>query len=193
MPTGYTCGIGDGEIKTGKEFILTCARAFCACIDMRDDPLNKPIPDEFQPHNYHKEQIDSVTKELHKYLNISLEEAQISADKEYFDTYERYLKRNRENIELQHKYETVLKEVRNWQPPTQDHKKLKDFAITQIRESIDFDCGLVYDLTEIKRLSGQEWLLRQIEKCKKDLEYHTKKWDEEVARTMGSDSWARSA
>lgn len=45
MPTGYTAAIKYGI--TFKEFALDCARNFGACISMRDEPRETPIPDEF--------------------------------------------------------------------------------------------------------------------------------------------------
>ena len=39
MPTGYTAFIEDGDITTGKEFLLLCLRNFGIAIDVRDEPL----------------------------------------------------------------------------------------------------------------------------------------------------------
>ena len=55
MPTGYTSKIADGI--GFKDFALSCARAFGACIEMRDDPSDKPIPNEFKPNDYHKKRM----------------------------------------------------------------------------------------------------------------------------------------
>ena len=33
MPTGYTAGIEDGKITTGKEFLKLCTRGFGIAID----------------------------------------------------------------------------------------------------------------------------------------------------------------
>ena len=44
MPTGYTCGVQNGEITELKDYILQCARNFGACIHMRGEDFNsKPI------------------------------------------------------------------------------------------------------------------------------------------------------
>ena len=55
MPTGYTAKIADGQ--TFEEFILSCARAFGALVEMRDEPADAPIPEEFKPSAYHTTQI----------------------------------------------------------------------------------------------------------------------------------------
>ena len=54
MPTGYTSKIYEGkENVTGKSFIMDCARGFGACISMRDESSDTPIPEEFK----HKESL----------------------------------------------------------------------------------------------------------------------------------------
>jgi hypothetical protein len=42
MPTGYTAMIEEREDVTFREFALTCARAFGACIMQRDNSLAEP-------------------------------------------------------------------------------------------------------------------------------------------------------
>ena len=49
MPTGYTCYIEDGDIKTGKDFLMLCTRAFGIALDVRDEPLSVPTPTKFYP------------------------------------------------------------------------------------------------------------------------------------------------
>ena len=54
MPTGYTAYIKDGDITTGKDFLKLCLRNFGVAIDMRDEPLSKPVPTQFEPNPYYK-------------------------------------------------------------------------------------------------------------------------------------------
>jgi hypothetical protein len=41
MPTGYTAGVADGTITEFREYALLCARAFGACIMLRDEPVEE--------------------------------------------------------------------------------------------------------------------------------------------------------
>lgn len=52
MPTGYTAFIEDGDITTGREFLLLCSRNFGVAIDVRDEPLSVPTPTKFEPDPY---------------------------------------------------------------------------------------------------------------------------------------------
>ncbi len=47
MPTGYTHLIEEG--CNLEEFVWACARAFGACVMMRDDSVDKPVPEKFEP------------------------------------------------------------------------------------------------------------------------------------------------
>jgi len=49
-----------------EEFILGCAKAFGACIMMRDDSLDKPIPEKFEPSDYYVVALDKAIAEFEK-------------------------------------------------------------------------------------------------------------------------------
>ena len=69
MPTGYTACIIDKESPaTFNQFVMGCARAFGACITMRDDPQDAEIPDSFEAGSYHKERLEAAEKDM-KRLN----------------------------------------------------------------------------------------------------------------------------
>ena len=47
MPTGYTAFIENGKVKTAKQFLHLCLRAFGICVRMRDDSLE--VEDDYTP------------------------------------------------------------------------------------------------------------------------------------------------
>lgn len=64
MPTGYTAYIKDGDITTGKDFLRLCLRNFGVAINMRDEPLSKPVPTQFEPDPYYKK----ITRKRSKFV-----------------------------------------------------------------------------------------------------------------------------
>lgn len=60
MPTGYTYPVAEEKVDTLAEFALQCARAFGACVTMRDEPSNKPIPEEFKPSLHYQKKLDEM-------------------------------------------------------------------------------------------------------------------------------------
>ena len=154
MPTGYTSDIGEKNISF-ENFIMQCARAFGACIEMRDDPTDKPIPEEFKPSEYHSKQNQKYQKELEQVKSLSKKACQGQAEKEYQNQIKEHEEIIQEKKNLREKYDTMLKKVRAWIPPSDDHIELKKFMIEQINTSIDFDCNLkYYESSNLKCLTG---------------------------------------
>ena len=192
MPTGYTAAIGEGI--TFKNFIMQCARAFGACIEMRDDPADKPIPDEFKPSDYSERQLAEANNRVAKLKAMTDAECAKEAKSEY----EKSVKHHRDGIAkdaaLKSKYEAMLAEVEAWTPPSNDHVGLKTFMRDQITESIRFDCGGNYHQDALKQLrvmTGKEWRQSEIAKALKDISYHSKAQSEENERAASRTQWVR--
>lgn len=188
MPTGYTAGIEDGTIKTAEEFLLKCARAFGACVDMRDEPLSKPIQ-RFEPSDYHKNALEKAKNNYEKYHAMSIEEAEIEVriahNKKVSDA-KKYLA---EKIKINKRYAEILSKVKQWQPPTDEHKDLKRFAIEQIEMCIDNNISYYERMITSVMQSGQEWLTSNLEQSLKDIEYHTNEWEKEIERCNSRNLW----
>ena len=173
MPTGYTSDIYNGEKKvTLKEFTLNCARAFGALVSMRDDSFDTPIPDELIPDtSYHDKNIEKIERKLKEY-----ETTPPDLDKLYDEYVTQQTKLGLEskqrNDELLERYNFMLTQVKEWVPPTPEHKKLHEFMINQLEESIKFDCYNSGDY--YKPVTKEEWVKTHnpIDGLKSSLKYH---------------------
>lgn len=189
MATGYTSKIKDGI--SFKEFLLNCAKAFGACITMRDDPMDAPIPDEFQISDYHIKRLAEIQSEFESINLITIDEAVIKAKEEYEQKKKYNEQQIKESNELRLKYNDILIKVKNWRPPTSDHFELKNFMIQQITSSIDFDCGTTYYEKPIELLTGEQWLSNKKQSLLNDIEYHTKEHQKEIDRVMQRNQWIK--
>jgi hypothetical protein len=189
MPTGYTSPIYEGQEMSGEEFILRCARAFGATIMMRDEPLDKPIP-EFEPSDYHIKQLNRAKSNMEKYKAMTFDELSKEVEEVYKANVDNYNKTLNDKHELFIRLNNTLREVEAWNPPTEEHKELKSYAIDQLKQTIEYDCSTKY-LSEPVKLDPIEWFNEKIERCKKDIEYHTKEWNEEVKRTNNRNKWVK--
>lgn len=186
MATGYTCKFEEKDLSF-KEFALDCARAFGACISMRDDPSDKEIPEEFPVSDYYPRMIKKYQKELKKVTKMSLEDCSIAATKEFNTELNRLHESKEKNALLKERYENMIITVENWTPPSKDHEGLKNFMLQQLKSSLDFDCGHDYydeRIKDLMPLSGVEWKRRQIETTKElinSAKEHYKK-EKETAR-----------
>lgn len=192
MPTVYTAQIQEGI--SFEKFVMSCARAFGACITMRDDPADKPIPDEFKPSNYHQKCIKEIQKEISLIESYDDDKCESLAFNDYQN--EKIYIENciEEEKNLKKRYTVMFERVNNWNPPTSEHQGLKDFMIEQITSSIEFDCDTKYSEDELSKLqlkSGTQWKSDKLIQLNDSLVYHTKQNAEEIERVNGRNLWIK--
>jgi hypothetical protein len=186
MPTGYTYKIKDGQ--SFKDFVMGCARAFGACVTMRDEGGDAEIPEEFKVDTYHNEELIKAQAELEEFKKMTPEDYEKEAQKEFKKVLEDYERRLSEHNDLKKKYTEMLQQVRNWVIPSHDHLNFKKFMIEQINISIDGDC---YTLEKPKILSGADWASKRLKHILWEIEYHQKEQLEEAQRVAGRNEWLR--
>ena len=195
MPTGYTAGILDGEIKTFQQFAKLCTRNFGATIHMRDEPFSK----EYEPRTPSDYYIKNIDKTKSSLLELSkMSDADLMADeKAELEKSQKYHKKSIEEAKV--KRATLikfLKEAKQWKPPTPQHEEFKKFLEDQITSTIEFDCGSQYHDEKIDEIVKQfikmdpdVIRLARTEKLNKDLAYYEKEHKAEVARCAASNQW----
>lgn len=190
MPTGYTAGVKDGKVTEFKDYALSCARAFGALILMRDDPMDAPIPERFEPTDYHLRGIKRAQERLIELEKMTPEEASRQARAAYDEARTARQQRREERAADRHRYEAMLEKVRRWTPPSPDHVEYKKFMVKQLEESIDFDCNDSYDDGPAFKVSD-EWRAEQIKMARDDVDYHKAEHAKEGERVEGRNRWVR--
>jgi hypothetical protein len=189
MTTGYTQSILKGI--SFNEFVLLCARAFGACVTMRDESFNTPIPEKFEPRtNYYVKKIEENRRELSRIVGLSTKELESEVERDYQEKVEQFRGYIAKSRDLREKYEAMLYHVTQWNPPTDDHIGLKDFMVNQIRESIKFDCSNDYYLRNwpIKK-SRKIWKQERISELEGSIEYNTEQLAQEIKQTNNRNEW----
>lgn len=186
MPTGYTAAIEKGI--SFEQFVWSCARGMGALIMMRDDASDAPIPESFKPSPYNAEALAKANTRVAELQAMTSDVAEVEAAKSYDAELASHTKILADKAALLSKYEAMQERVSAWVPPTNDHKGFRSFMLEQISESIRFDCGTSY-YTAPERLTGGEWLARELDKAHRDVAYHAKANVEEIERTNGRNAW----
>jgi len=190
VPTGYTSYIKEGV--TFEQFALRCARAFGACIEMRDEDMGKNIPDEFKPSIYHEEALAEAKKSLEAVIKMTEKEAAIKAKKRYDENIADTARAIKEHKELRKLYEAMLEQVRAWVPPTKEHKGMKKFMIEQIESSIEHDCDTkYYEDRKFVLLTGAQYKTEEIKSLQDSIAYNTKEDMAEKERARDRTEWVR--
>lgn len=186
MPTGYTHAIKDGI--SFEKFVWSCARAFGALVEMRDDPMDAPIPQAFEASTHNAKELVKARAELARLQALTTREisaACAAANKAAIQSHADLLA---EYDSLRDKYKAMLAKVQAWKPPTPDHVEMKNFMVQQIEQSIDFDCSTKY-LRAPVQLTPEKWHSQQIESAQKDIAYHTNEQAKEDERTAQRNAW----
>ena len=183
MPTGYTTDIYNGKDVSFKDFALTCARQFGACIMQRDDPADekpKIMPEE----SYHTEELKKLGKfkkptkaEFEKYVKTEIADCKETIDK---------MKK------LQEAYNKKIKEAQNWNPPTPEHEGLKKFMIQQLTDSMQFDCSYDHYESELKKLNKMtydDYVEQQKKNHNWKIKYNTEYLEKDLNNIRKRNKW----
>lgn len=189
MPTGYTCSVVDGKITEFPDFALSCARAFGALIMMRDDPMDAPIPEEFEPSTkYYDERLAADKKrlgEIQAMTNADADTSALEAHRTAMASRSKYLA-DRE-IEAG-RLNAMLAKVRAWTAPTPDHVEMKKFMIDQLTISLPGD----YAPSIPALLDGPTWRQQEIDRLADSIVYSQKEITKEVERARNRTEWVKA-
>lgn len=187
MPTGYTSDIYEGKKVSFKQFAMNCARAFGACVTMREDDMNAEIPEKFEPSDYHKKALEKAQKDLVKAEKMTLDEAEKLAAKEHAEEIASCEASAERRNATNARYDSMIEKVRAWVPPTSEHHEFKKFMLNQLEISREN-----WTPDSPKKKSGAAFKLDKIKRAKYDIEYHTKEYAEEVERAASRSTWVRN-
>lgn len=190
MPTGYTHDVQTGKITTLRDFALLCARGMGACIMMRDDPWDAPIPERFEPSDYSSKKLAEAQANLDELVALSRDECSKRAAADHEEGLAEFAKRVADRAAERKRYEDMIAQVEAWRT---DAEGIREFMLQQLRQSIDFDCSPIDEdcpfIGKPKALTGEEWRNAQVKKATKDIAYHSQAHAEEVARTESRNRW----
>lgn len=190
MPTGYTAGVADGTVTEFKEYAMSCARAFGACISMRDDPHDAEIPEKFEPSSYHADAIERAESDLKILLDATQAELNAAAKLKYTVDLNHNQNAIAERQKQRERYEEMLAKAKAYEPPSDDHADFAEFMVSQLTQSIEFDCSTsYYEENMPKQLTAAEFRLKEMNRLEDSIEYHKREYVKEVQRTEKRNKW----
>lgn len=197
MATGYTCILTEKPKTTFKEFTLRCARAFGALIHMRDDGLDVPVPETVQPMStYHKDALEESFKKKAEYETMTVEAIERAISNNQWMRERTNKQEHKRLLKEKQAFESMLEKVRAWQPPTPDHEGLKKFMIEQLEMSLPSESTLAYYPAKTEpyhyELDLETWRAYMIKHEEESIEYHQKKWEDDLRRASESTVWLQN-
>lgn len=189
MPTGYTADVVDGKITDLKPFVLQCARAFGACVSMRDEPWSTPIPERFERSQYHAEKLIELRADRDTVMAMDEGAADFAAQAYYLREQQSYDDRQSSKARQRERYEAMIAKVEAYHCP---HSELKAFMLEQLRSGLDFDCPPPSDAPwnqPPEPKTGTVWRSERLEKLEQGILYHAAEHAKEVERTESRNIW----
>lgn len=155
--TGYVQHMLDHD-QTFEQFALTCARAFCALIHMRDERLIA---------------LAAAREEVARLEAMTAHEREVHGVNLRANNLVRVEKLAREQIEEITRCEAMLAQVEAWEPPTPEHEGMKTFMREQLRECIG-GTREFYQQWEIdaRALDALGYFERVLDRARREVSYH---------------------
>lgn len=197
MTTGYTAYIKDGKITTGKDFLLLCTRAFGIAIDLKDEPLDKSTPENFEPDTFYKDLYENALKELQHAQEMTFQEAKDNFVQSYRNRVDIYSKQASVLVATNKKYEKVRKEIESWVPPSNDYINLKEFALKQIdmcmveQKAIDKYNELAKEKLDCSDSAVRKYMVDTVKQCQDVVNRYKEKWQRELDRSKSKTEWMK--
>ena len=136
MVTGYTAPVAFGDVTEFKEFALLCARAFGALFDLKEEPLDVPIPEKFEPSSTNWESALLNEERVFWLRKLSPEEV----EEEWLKDKSRRAKKREEHAakvaKENERLRAMLRKVEAWEVPSPHHSGLKVFMKEQLEMSV---------------------------------------------------------
>jgi len=179
MPSQHTAKIYNREDISLKEFALECTKSFWGG------------GEELTPAPYYEESLEKYKKELLELDNLDTEELSRKLLDEYSDNIKKKEKGISINIERAMRYDAMLENIKNWNAPSDEHDKLKEFMINQVVESKSFDVSDYYEKLEVKLITPEEYIKERRACLISDINRFTRLSNEENRRVEGCNLWLK--
>lgn len=187
MATGYTYILEEKPETTFAQFALRCARAFGACIDMRDHAMDVPPPNEVVPETYYLDGLREAEEEARNLEMMTVEVASSLNDEAYVAALEAWencqAKYTREN----ETYRRMIDQVQAWKPPTPNHENMKKFMLEQLTGSLH-----TYFWEKPKKQTAAEYLHDRRTRAAEDVVYHAEHWKKAQASAREATEWLQA-
>lgn len=189
MPTGYTADVADGTTTSLTDFAMRLARGMGALVMMRDDAWDAPIPERFEPSDYHPKKLAEIKASLDELRAMIPADWQAAADALVTERVAAAEKWRADRAVQRERYDAMIAKVEAWQNSPEGIRK---FALDQLTEGRRFDCPDRESYYEsIEPMSGEEWKVEREATLMKESAYHAAEYQKEIDRTEGRNAWLK--
>jgi hypothetical protein len=173
-PSGITAAIYEGNDVPRDEFLMRVARSYSLAILQREDDPDAPVKRVEADTRYYDEKIAGAEADLRELSEMSVAQAVERSVAEHDKAVEEWNAARVKALALRGRYEAMIAKVEAWEPPALV-AYIKDGALKQLRESIDFDCGKPGEEMKYLRypqhLAGAKWIEAKTAEARREIDY----------------------
>lgn len=177
--------------QTFQDFVMQCARAFGACVMMRDDPMDATIPERFEPSDYNVKRLAESKAELARLKAMTNDEKVTFGESKKAESIASSEECLAKDIEQNKRLEEMEASVNEWTPPSADHAGLKDFMLEQISTSKNSTNYIENSLAETRAKSPMDFYAEAVASAERGIKCNSKSHREEVERANSRTEWVR--
>lgn len=188
--TGYTQKLVE-EGQDFKSFVLTCAHAFGACVTLRDEALSDHIT-EFKVNDYYPKAVKRAKVKLAKMEKMTPAQQLAYGERQKLATIKRYAKELIPRDEIRNKrVQGMIDQVKDWEPPSDEHVNLKNFMLEQLDMSKEDDSYWRRALGQAEARDATTIFAEDLEAARHDVTYYTEQLEKEKERVRQRNLWVR--
>lgn len=194
MPTGYTAPIIDGDGISFEAFVWRCAREFGALMEMRERPLDFPVPEHFTPSEHYRDALRKAQSELSALESMTEADQRSYGERIRGERIESALKASSRTRVIRDRLLAMREKVENWVPPTADHQGLKAFMVEQIDSTLQFDGnteGIQGRIDRAGNASPEVLWSEVLAAAMSSVEYYKEQMTEEQIRYAERNQWIK--
>jgi len=187
--TGYTYDLIEKKLDF-KAFAMLCAKAFGACIDMKDDSIDTPIPEQFVPDSHYADCLQEAKDKLKAFKALTKKEQKELIQKEWNQSIKEAYDAIKANEEENKILQNMIEQVKAYTPPSKLHVNYKTFMMEQLVDSMHSNnySNELIEAYEGKKV-GNEDVIERINILKNDVVYYEKKLEEEKRNYEKNNLW----
>jgi hypothetical protein len=174
--------------ETFPVFAMKCARAFGACVTLREEDPNAPIPDKFEPSDYSVKRLAEAERELKRLSKKTPAQQRAFGAKAKKADVARHKKWLAQRREEDARLDEMTKQVNAWTPPSPDHQEMKKFMLEQLRISRN---GGYWD-DEVRKAESKpalDYYTNALASAARDIAYHREEIEKERSRVEARNRW----
>ena len=186
MMTEYENSGEKNQVTNGADFIKFCTKHYLSYIGVCQDDDNGGL--YWEPKYFSKNQYDNAVAERDCFRNKTFNEIRNEMVQNYYEEVS-FAQEEIEKLTAKiEKYNKIREEVEVWQPPTQAHVKIKEYALNQIEliseeeDMINSYKQKIHTKLDISDKAVRDYINKTNDEYDKKVEIAYSDWQEELKR-----------